>query len=277
MEIHALLINMRRSADRLEYQRRQLDCMGIGFERLEAVDAADISDREFGGRSQQWQRPLSRPEVGCFLSHRLVWQRVVEAGRPLLVLEDDAVLSDHLAAVLAGLTPSAESLIYNLETGRGRKLLSIWPTASLPLGHSTVRIYRDSGGSAAYIITPEAAAACLKRAERHTAPADAFLNAMPRLQIEPGLAVQMEMLAGMLQGDLRATAVSTMRRMSTETSVLRKLVRRPRMKLRRLDSNLQTAALQVMTLVRAKKRWVPYCPSIEAKANLMQPQERRAA
>jgi hypothetical protein len=100
---------------------------------------------------------------------------------------------------------------------------------------------------------------------------------MPRLQIEPGLAVQMVALAGMMQGDMRATAISTMRRAPRETSVLRRLVRRPRMKLRRLDSNLQTAALQVMTLARAKKRWVSYCPTIEAKANFVQAQERRAA
>jgi glycosyl transferase family 25 len=217
--------------------------------------------------------------VGCFLSHRLAWQRVVRAQRPLLIFEDDVVLSENLVPVLAGLTPSPGPVVYNLETGHGRKLVSIWPTEPLPAGHATVKIYRDSGGSAAYLMTPQAAAICLDRAERYTAPADAYMNNMPlaRLQIEPGLAVQMDMLEGLRQGELRSTAASTMQRTYTQTSVLRKLVRRPRMKLRRLDANLQTAAVQVMTLARAKKRVVPYCPTIAAKVSFHRHQSRSAA
>jgi anti-sigma-K factor RskA len=87
----------------------------------------------------------------------------------------------------------------------------------------------------------------------------------------------MDMLEGLRQSELRSTAASTMQRTSTDASVLRKLVRRPRMKLRRLDANLQTAAVQVITLARAKKRVVPYCPTIAAKVNFHRPQARTAA
>jgi glycosyl transferase, family 25 len=267
MEIYAVLINLRRSRDRLAYQQEQLARLGIHYERLEAVEAESIPEAEFQKRSQQWQRPLSRGEVACFLSHRLAWRRVVAEQVPMLILEDDAVLSDNLATVLAGLKPTSDSLIYNLETGRGRKLVSKRRSESLPLGHSTVKIYRDSGGSAAYVITPKAAEICLQRAERHTAQADAFVNVMPRVQIEPGLAVQMDMLEGMISGDMRPAAVSTIHRTFAKPSPLRKLVRRPRMKLRRLASNLQVIGVQLATLGRAKKRAVPYCPSIAAAAN----------
>jgi hypothetical protein len=154
-----------------------------------------------------------------------------------------------------------------LETGRGRKLVSLRRSESLPLGHSTVKIHRDSGGSAAYVITPKAAEICLQRAERQTAQADAFVNSMPRMQIEPGLAVQMDMLEGMVLGDMRPTAVSTINRTFAEPTPLQKLVRRPRMKARRLAANLYIVGLQLATLGRARKRAVPYCPSIAAAAN----------
>ena len=267
MEIHAVLINMRRSRDRMAFQQEQLTRLGIRFERLEAVAGESIPDAEFRRRSQQWQRPLTRGEVACFLSHRVAWQRVVDEQRPMLILEDDAVLSDKVVAVLEGLTPTSDSLIYNLETGRGRKLVSRRTTGSLPLGHSIVKIHRDTGGSAAYVITPKAAEICLKRAVHHTAQADAFVNVMPRVQIEPGLAVQMVMLEGMVEGEMRATAVSTIVRDPLESSTLHKLVRRPRMKLRRLAANLYIIGLQLATLGRAQKRAVPYCPSIAAAAN----------
>jgi hypothetical protein len=117
------------------------------------------------------------------------------------------------------------------------------------------------------VITPKAAEICLRRAERHTAQADAFVNVMPRVQIEPGLAVQMEMLEGMVLGEMRPTAVSTINRTFAQPSPLQKLIRRPRMKLRRLAANLNIIGLQLTTLGRAKKRAVPYCPSIAAKAN----------
>ncbi len=268
MEIHAVLINLRRSPDRLEFQRQQLARLGIRFERLEAVDGQSISDLEFRTRSRHWLRPLGRNEIGCFLSHRLAWQRVVAEQRPMLILEDDVVLSDNLTAVLAGLTLSKESAVYNLETTIGRKLLSLWTTDSLPLGYCTRKIHRDSGGSGAYVIAPKMAEICLKRAERHTAPSDAFLNAMPRLQIEPALALQIFLLPAQLKGDLRTVCASTIARTTDDSSPLHKLVRRPRMKLRRLISNLQTIALQARTLGRARKRWVPYCPTIDCNAKL---------
>ena len=115
METHALLINLRRSANRLEFQTRQFGELGLAFERLDAVDAAEIAEREFRQRSRQWQRPLSRPEVGCFLSHRLAWQQIVRANRPLLVFEDDVILSENLVTVLAALTPPKGPLVYNLD------------------------------------------------------------------------------------------------------------------------------------------------------------------
>ena len=38
--------------------------------------------------------PLTKGEVGCFLSHWHIWNKCIEKNEPILVLEDDAILTD---------------------------------------------------------------------------------------------------------------------------------------------------------------------------------------
>ena len=39
--------------------------------------------------------PLTKGEVGCFLSHYFLWEKCIEKNEPLLVLEDDAILTER--------------------------------------------------------------------------------------------------------------------------------------------------------------------------------------
>ena len=38
--------------------------------------------------------PLTKGEVGCFLSHWHLWNKCIEKNEPIIVLEDDAILTD---------------------------------------------------------------------------------------------------------------------------------------------------------------------------------------
>ena len=38
--------------------------------------------------------PLTKGEVGCFLSHWHIWNKCIEKNEPIIVLEDDAILTD---------------------------------------------------------------------------------------------------------------------------------------------------------------------------------------
>ena len=38
--------------------------------------------------------PLTKGEVGCFLSHWHIWNKCIEKNEPILVLEDDAIITD---------------------------------------------------------------------------------------------------------------------------------------------------------------------------------------
>lgn len=62
----------------------------IDAQRFESDELARLYDDSAARSRYGWS--LTRGEVACFLSHRLLWQRVVTGGRSVIVLEDDALL-----------------------------------------------------------------------------------------------------------------------------------------------------------------------------------------
>jgi glycosyl transferase family 25 len=60
--------------------------------------------------------PYTDGAVGCALSHLSLWQDVVDSGRPLTILEDDAILrrdfDSESARVLAGLPPDWDIVVW---------------------------------------------------------------------------------------------------------------------------------------------------------------------
>ncbi len=79
---------------------RAMAARGAAFRIEDAFDARRLDDDSFAAMTDRdraisrYGRPLSRGEIGCFRSHRSVWQQVVRAGRDAVVLEDDALLDD---------------------------------------------------------------------------------------------------------------------------------------------------------------------------------------
>lgn len=83
--------------------KARLDELGLAFEFIDAIDGRnglpddimalvdqDKAQREFGRR-------LALTEIACAMSHRKVYQRIIDEGLGgALVFEDDAILSDHV-------------------------------------------------------------------------------------------------------------------------------------------------------------------------------------
>lgn len=90
------VISLKRAADRRASCRRALNRIGLDFEFFDAIEGARLGDDELEAaydaekNARQYKRPLSRPEIGCYLSHYTLWRRIVDRNlEGAVILEDD--------------------------------------------------------------------------------------------------------------------------------------------------------------------------------------------
>ncbi|MBO9489221.1 glycosyltransferase family 25 protein [Endozoicomonas sp. G2_1] len=125
------LINLDKSTDRLAYSEKRLTEHNIAFERVAAVYGADLSRQELTqAYSDQlpnaYYKKLNIGEIGCYLSHRKVWQKIVDDKLDFaVVLEDDFNIVDDFSAMLAAVSsaPITWDYIKLAEHDRPRKSL----------------------------------------------------------------------------------------------------------------------------------------------------------
>lgn len=189
--MRALIINLAVARERMAFQRGQLLALGILWERIEAVMPDTLPVPAENPCWRRWERPLRATEAATLLSHRAAWERVAREDKPMLVLEDDAVLAGGTAGFLEMAASVDDADHVTLET-RGRRKLLGRRHESLPAR----RLYQDRTGAAAYALWPEGARRLLRRATRRPALADAIICAAYELrswQAVPALAVQADM------------------------------------------------------------------------------------
>ncbi|BDA85776.1 hypothetical protein Sa4125_33180 [Aureimonas sp. SA4125] len=212
-------INLDRATLRRQQMEAEAGRLGLAFERFAAVSVDAVSDAEAGGFGRSWERPLSKAELACFLSHQALWRRVAETGRPMLILEDDVRLSPRLAGLCSSPTIEAatDMDLLNLEDfGRRRFVARVLQPLVGDL--ERLRVSRDKAGAAAYVLWPDGARKLLAKAEREgAAPADAFIHSSRGLvawQCQPALAIQAEVLARRdpSHGDVPPTSIQVPRR-----------------------------------------------------------------
>lgn len=253
----ALIINLAGSTERLEFQRRQFAALGVGFQRAEAVTAAEASALRPEGYWQGWERPLRPAERACLLSHVAAWERIVADAKPALVLEDDAVLSRRVPALLLALDAMDGLDHVTLEVRGRRKLLG---RAARPVagGLSLVRLWQDRTGAAAYVLWPSGAAKLLERAGREVALADALICRAYELsswQAEPACAIQLDRCASYGVPAPIAT------RSTIDGPGAARPAPTPAQRLRRIAAQLRMGWRQLSLVGRAARREVALDPS----------------
>src|SRR5262245_23908593 len=103
MGIPALVINLDRSTDRLAHVRAEFARVGMGFERVAAVDGTNLPaslQPYFCNAAGELISKLRPGEIGCYASHLAIWQRVAVSDTPTLVCEDDITLPDGFRALV---------------------------------------------------------------------------------------------------------------------------------------------------------------------------------
>lgn len=104
------LINLKQSQDRLEQSTQRLGSQGVAFDRIDAIYGKDLSEAEVAEHysetlnQEKFYRPLSRGEIGCYFSHRMAWQEIVDQQLDYaIVLEDDFKIVGDLHKVFHAL------------------------------------------------------------------------------------------------------------------------------------------------------------------------------
>ena len=108
------IINLKRRTDKKRAMQKRLDDLKLKipylkYEFIEAVDG-HVIDKEWlkqndaapliSWRDPKIRRPLTRGEIGCMLSHIYAFDKIIESGKPGLIIEDDAIFSDNFVEKL---------------------------------------------------------------------------------------------------------------------------------------------------------------------------------
>lgn len=100
------VINLDRAVERRAAITERMSRARLSFERFAAIDAttliaAQIRESVAADQIKRFKRPLSRPEIACYLSHIAVWQKIASGDKPAaFIFEDDAVPGDDAPRIL---------------------------------------------------------------------------------------------------------------------------------------------------------------------------------
>lgn len=173
--IPAVVINLERHKERREWFVSNAKRVGLDIEVISAVDAKDCRCESLIESLCGPNPTLSSAEAACFLSHRKVWQQLLDSRYQFLaIFEDDVHLSEDLAELLdSRLIPPCVDLV-KLEEPCGRVAIG-WRRVSPYLGRSMHRLLTRAYGSAGYIVSRRCAQRLLDMSERAYQPVDVVL------------------------------------------------------------------------------------------------------
>ncbi|SEK68753.1 glycosyl transferase, family 25 [Colwellia chukchiensis] len=102
------VVNLDAAPARMSTMAAQLNTLGIAYQRITAVNGLDLSAQEIASsysktlNRQHFRYNLSLGEIGCYMSHRKIWQLMLDEGIEFaVVLEDDLVIKDKFRQLFA--------------------------------------------------------------------------------------------------------------------------------------------------------------------------------
>jgi glycosyl transferase family 25 len=189
------VISLKRAAQRRAASKRALDAIGLPFEFFDAIEGVYLSEADVAAaydserNAKQYKRPLSLPEIGCYLSHHALWKRIVDQDLDgAVILEDDFDADDRLKKVVEeiGATHLSGALVKLF----ARKPVTGVTIASLRGKRRLVAPYRVPGLTLGYALDRTAAAMLLANALPFSRPLDMDIKhwwefALAVLVVEP--------------------------------------------------------------------------------------------
>ncbi|WP_252178062.1 glycosyltransferase family 25 protein [Endozoicomonas sp. 4G] len=181
IDFPVFVICMEREVDRRIEVAEHLTLKGVNFEFSNAVDGHELSNdqKNLYSESQSIKhggRPLALGEIGCYLSHTSIWQKIVDEQIPCaLILESDVVLTQESIECLKNIKKSSVS--WDLMMMFYRECLpSIWHKTQLTKKSKIVKFTNKSSCTTAYLVTEQGAKKLLKHAYPLYMPVDDYMT-----------------------------------------------------------------------------------------------------
>ena len=174
-----LVISLADASSRRRSVCEQFATLGIDFEFLDAAPGFD-GMRQGGIRNLDalafllnTGRNVTPGEVGCFASHRLAWQRCVELGEPVVIMEDDFSLRPNFRDALN----TSRSITERVGFLRLQDTLRSKEVVVAKLGRFELqRFTKPPHGLMCYCLSPDTAKNFLARTVTIDAPVDVFVK-----------------------------------------------------------------------------------------------------
>lgn len=180
------LINLDSSTDRLASANERLAQAGLTATRFSAVYGKALSTEEIAvhydeqANKARFRRPLSLGEIGCYLSHRTLWQRMVDNQiENAVIIEDDICVDPQLANILVKIPQLKNWDMIKLATRRG---CAGEDKLDIGDGYSLVNYRTVPNCTTGYAVSLEGAKKLLGR-KKIFRPADVDLQFYPELNL----------------------------------------------------------------------------------------------
>ena len=185
------VINLEKSADRRAAMAKVLNPLHISYTFFNAVNghALDIDSLPVYDKPRRrlyFGRDLSNGEIGCLLSHRAIYQHMVDTNIDrAIVLEDDVSIEPNFPQLVREILQSPVQwdlirfLAYDKVQKIGRDIFTL-PTKP----HTLARIPTTSGGAYGYMLTQHAARELLRHMQKTELPVDILHSYVWRTGLE---------------------------------------------------------------------------------------------
>lgn len=191
------LINLDRRTDRLAQMTSKLG--KLPFKRISAIDGQNLDDLEFISPITKYK--MAKSEIACILSHKKVWQKIVDEKIPYAcILEDDINLSCSFPDFIKNANWLPDNFdVIKLETYLQRIILSL--KKKKVRDRSLRQLGSIHYGTAGYIVSLQGAIKLLDITQQLDRPVDHLIfdikitNSEFRvMQMFPALCIQEDIL-----------------------------------------------------------------------------------
>lgn len=161
------IINIKSSIDRWESTSSRLKALGLSVTRFDATVGCELSEDEI----KQWYDPVANRkyhhrnltigEIGCYISHKRLWQKMVDEEIPYcLILEDDLCIDKTLPYILQHIEQLNGWEMIKLFDNRNNRFID---SKSLDNTFTIGNFLKVPNGAVAYALSLSGAKKLLKR------------------------------------------------------------------------------------------------------------------